>query len=203
MLNIMRQRLTAADRRKQLVGIGLRMLRTQPIHELSIDAVATEAGISRGLLFHYFPTKRDFYVEVMSAAGRRLLRVTKPDPSLPPAEQLRAMLVAFAAFVTRRRDSYISFVRGAAGGDSYVVEVYNETRAGLTTRVLELLGEQTAAEVPESTVRMTVHAWLAYVEDLTIEWSGLRPPDRPLTADELVDHSIAALNTLRALRPPY
>jgi AcrR family transcriptional regulator len=201
MLNIMRQRLTAEDRRKQLVGIGLRMLQTQPIHELSIDAVAAEAGISRGLLFHYFPTKRDFYIEVMSAAGRRLLRVTKPDPSLPPAEQLREMLLAFAAFVTRRRDSYISFVRGAAGGDIYVVEVYAETRARLTTRVLELLGDQDAADVPESTVRVTAHAWLAYVEDLTIEWSGLRPPDRPWTPDELVDHSIAALHAVRALRP--
>ncbi|MDX6238411.1 MAG: hypothetical protein QOG10_3226 [Kribbellaceae bacterium] len=40
------------------------------------------------------------------------------------------MLLAFAAFVTRRRDSYISFVRGAAGGDIHVVEVYTETRAG-------------------------------------------------------------------------
>ncbi|MDX6238412.1 MAG: hypothetical protein QOG10_3227 [Kribbellaceae bacterium] len=50
---------------------------------------------------------------------------------------------------------------------------------------------------------MTVHAWLAYVEDLTIEWSGIRPDNRPLTADELVDHSIAALHALRALRPPY
>src|SRR5687768_5906866 len=107
-----RRRLSADDRRKQLVGIGLMMLRAQPIHELSIDAVAAEAGISRGLLFHYFPTKRDFYIAVMRAAGRRLLRVTKPDASLPPADQLRQMLLAFVAFVGRRRDSYISFVRG-------------------------------------------------------------------------------------------
>ena len=140
----MRQRLPAEDRRRQLVGIGLMMLRNRPIHELSIDAVAEEAGISRGLLFHYFPTKRDFYIAVISAAGRRLLRVTKPDPTLPPDEQLRQMLLAFVAFVSRRRDSYISFVRGAAGGDNYVVEVYSETRAGLTARVLDLLGESAA-----------------------------------------------------------
>ena len=107
MLNSMRQRLPAEDRRRQLVGIGLMMLRNRPIHELSIDAVAEEAGISRGLLFHYFPTKRDFYIAVISAAGRRLLRVTKPDPTLPPDEQLRQMLLAFVAFVSRRRDSYI------------------------------------------------------------------------------------------------
>jgi AcrR family transcriptional regulator len=194
-----RRRLTAEDRRKQLVGIGLQMLRTQPIHELSIDAVAAEAGISRGLLFHYFPTKRDFYVEVMSAAGRRLLRVTKPDPSLPADEQLRQMLLSFVAFVTRRRDSYISFVRGAAGGDIYVVEIYTETRAALTTRVLDLLGSSSEANRPASRDRMTVHAWLAYVEDLTIEWSGLPEPDRPTSAGELVDEATAALRALRSL----
>ncbi|TDU89899.1 TetR family transcriptional regulator [Kribbella voronezhensis] len=199
MLNSVRQRLTAEDRRKQLVGIGLRMLRTQPIHQLSVDAVAAEAGISRGLLFHYFPTKRDFYIAVVSAAGRRLLRVTKPDPSLPPAEQLREMLLAFLAFVTRRRDSYISFVRGAAGGDLYVVEIYAETRAGLTTRVLDLLGDSAAATDPASPVRLLVHAWLAYVEDLAVEWSGLPEPDRPVTAETLVDQSIAALHALRTL----
>lgn len=194
-----RRRLTAEDRRKQLVGIGLMMLRTQPIHELSIDAVAAEAGISRGLLFHYFPTKRDFYVEVMSAAGRRLLRVTKPDPSLPADEQLRQMLLSFVAFVTRRRDSYISFVRGAAGGDVFVVEVYAATRAGLTTRVLELLDSAVEADRPGSRDRMTVHAWLAYAEDLAIEWSGLAEADRPTSAEELVDQATAALHALRAL----
>ena len=194
-----RRRLTAADRHKQLVGIGLMMLRTQPIHELSIDAVAAEAGISRGLLFHYFPTKRDFYVEVMSAAGRRLLRVTKPDPSLAADEQLRQMLLSFVAFVTRRRDSYISFVRGAAGGDIYVVEIYARTRAALTARVLDLLDSAAEATRPASRDRMTVHAWLAYVEDLTIEWSGLAEPDRPTSADELVDEAIAALHALRSL----
>jgi AcrR family transcriptional regulator len=199
MLNSVRQRLTAEDRRKQLVGIGLMMLRTQPIHQLSIDAVAAEAGISRGLLFHYFPTKRDFYLAVVSAAGRRLLRVTEPDPSLPADEQLRQMLLAFVAFVTRRRDSYISFVRGAAGGDAYVVEIYAETRAGLATRVLDLLGDNAAASEPASTVRMTVHAWLAYVEDLAIEWSGLPASERPSSAEELVDHSTAALHGLLAL----
>ena len=194
----MRQRLPAEDRRRQLVGIGLMMLRNRPIHELSIDAVAEEAGISRGLLFHYFPTKRDFYIAVISAAGRRLLRVTKPDPTLPPDEQLRQMLLAFVAFVSRRRDSYISFVRGAAGGDNYVVEVYSETRAGLTARVLDLLDES-AADQPASPVRLTVHAWLAYVEDLAIEWSGLPEDDRPSSAEDLVDHSIAALTALRTI----
>ncbi|MFG1624268.1 TetR/AcrR family transcriptional regulator [Kribbella sp. NPDC049227] len=195
----MDHRLTAEDRKKQLVRIGLMMLRTQPIHELSIDAIAGQAGISRSLLFHYFPSKRDYYVAVISAAGRRLLRVTKPDESLPPDEQLHEMLIQFVAFITRRRTAYISFVRGAAGGDDYAVKVYDETRAGLTKRVLTYLGLPEVAESPASSEYLRVHAWLAYAEDLAIEWSGLPEKDRPTTDKELVAHAIEALHLLRKL----
>ena len=132
-----------------MIRIGLMMLRDKPIHELSIDAVAGQAGISRGLLFHYFPSKRDYYVAVISAAGRRLLRVTKPDESLSPDQQLREMLTQFVAFITREY--------------------------------------------------MRVHAWLAYTEDLAIEWSGLPEEDRPYSDEFLVDHAIEALHTLRKL----
>ncbi len=191
---------TAADARKQLVGIGLQMLRTQPIHELSIDAVAAEAGISRGLLFHYFPTKRDFYVEVMSAAGRRLLRVTKPDPSLPPEEQLREMLLAFVAFVTRRRDSYISFVRGAAGGDVFVVEMYEATRAGADrpgARSARRLGRRATAVSPVRTDGARLARVRRGSRHRMVGPPGGRAPGH--SAEALVDQSIAALHALRAI----
>lgn len=195
----MEHRLTADDRKRQLVKIGLMMLRDKPIHELSIDAIASEAGISRGLLFHYFPSKRDYYVAVISAAGRRLLRVTKPADSLTPDEQLREMLVQFVAFIARRRTAYISFVRGAAGGDDYAVEVYDLTRAGLTKRVLTYLGAPEVADDRMSAEYLRVHAWLSYTEDLAIEWSALLEEDRPYDADALVDHVIDALQALRKL----
>ena len=75
--------------------------------------------------------------------------------------------------------------------------MYAETRAGLTTRVLDLLGVEPPTPPPPE--RMTIHAWLAYVEDLAIEWSGLPEKDRPTTDEELVDHAIAALDALRKL----
>ncbi|MGW6197545.1 TetR/AcrR family transcriptional regulator [Kribbella sp. NPDC055110] len=191
--------MSAEDRKKQLVKIGLMMLRDQPIHELSIDAIAGEAGISRGLLFHYFPSKRDYYLAVISAAGRRLLRVTKPDETLAPEQQLREMLVQFVAFISRRRTAYISFVRGAAGGDDFAVEVYDETRARLTKRILTYLGTPEVADEPTSREYLRVHAWLSYTEDLAIEWSGLPEKDRTYTANNLIDHAIEALHLLRKL----
>ncbi|WP_410786791.1 TetR/AcrR family transcriptional regulator [Kribbella sp. C-35] len=195
----MDHRLSAEDRKKQLVKIGLMMLRDKPIHELSIDEIAGEAGISRGLLFHYFPSKRDYYLAVISAAGRRLLRVTKPDENLAPEQQLREMLVQFVAFITRRRTAYISFVRGAAGGDDFAVKVYDETRAGLTKRILTYLGTPEVADEPESREYLRIHAWLSYTEDLAIEWSGLPEKARPYTPEDLINHAIEALHLLRKL----
>ena len=69
-----RVRMTPEDRRRQLVGIGLRKFVERPVQELSLDEVAAEAGVSRGLLFHYFPTKTDYHRAVVEAARRRVGR---------------------------------------------------------------------------------------------------------------------------------
>jgi hypothetical protein len=82
------------------------------------------------------------------------------------------------------------------------VEIYEATRAGLTTRVLDLLDDSAAAGDAASPIRMLVHAWLAYVEDLAVEWSGLPEADRPVPAEDLVDQSIAALHALRSIGAP-
>src|ERR671910_1617823 len=84
-----RRRLSAEERRRQLVAIGLAMIVETPIQDLSMDDIAAEAGISRGLLFHYFPTKTDFYLACIAAAGRRILRNTAPDESAAGPAQVR------------------------------------------------------------------------------------------------------------------
>src|SRR3712207_9190588 len=78
-----RLRRRAGDRRAQLVQIGLDLLPTTPVQELTIDEVARRAGISRSLLFHYFATKRDYYTAVTRAAADVLLEHLVPRPEEP------------------------------------------------------------------------------------------------------------------------
>lgn len=160
-----RVRRSAEDRRRQLIGIGLRLLVTRPIHELSIDEVAAEAGISRGLLFHYFPTKRDYYVAVVRAAGHRLLKHARPAEDGDPADRPRAIIEGFVGFVQRRRANYVALVRAGAGGDARVLEVFEDIRRTLTDRVLDAVGES-AAPAP---LRLAVRGWLAMAEEMAIE----------------------------------
>src|SRR3712207_3272475 len=100
------KRLSPDQRRAQLVEIGMRLIERSSFDAVPIDRVAEEAGISRSLLFHYFPTKRDFQVAVAQAAAEELLAATEPDESLPPADRLRASLEAFVSYVSTRGEAF-------------------------------------------------------------------------------------------------
>src|SRR5947199_5495441 len=90
-----RTRLDPVARRAQLIELGVEMLATRTLDELSVEDIATKAGISRGLLFHYFASKQEFHTAVAQAAAQALLDRTEPDTALPPLEALRGGLVAF------------------------------------------------------------------------------------------------------------
>ena len=186
-----RRRLSADDRRRQLVGIGLSRIIDTPIQDLSLDQVAAEAGISRGLLFHYFPTKTDFYLACVGAAGRRILRNTAPDESDPGQAQVRSMLVAMIEQIDRRRSFYLTLVHGSGVADPRVSEVHDSVRSVSTDRVMRALGLAMAS-------RPIVHGWWAYVEDRALSWSADPTGDRTESLDELVAHCERVLAALCA-----
>lgn len=180
-----RARLKPEERRAQLIGIGLRLLTTRPIHEMSIDEVAAVAGISRGLLFHYFPTKRDYYVAVVRAGGDRLLLHARAPDEGAPGERVRGIVDGFVSFVRRRKDNYVAVVRAAAGGDERVLEVFEDNRRVLTDRVLDAAG----VHDPTPLHRLAVRGWLAMAEEMAIG-AG----DEVVTTAGLVDLLVSALD---------
>jgi AcrR family transcriptional regulator len=189
-----RRRLSADDRRRQLVAIGLSKIVETPIQDLSLDDVAAEAGISRGLLFHYFPTKTDFYLACIAAAGRRMLRTTAPDEELPGEQQVEMVTRLMVEQIERRRDFYLALVHGHGVADPRVSEVMESVRDGSTDRVVAALG------VPERQ-RDVVRAWWAYTEDRALTWSAVPTGERPVPVSGLVAECVAALHALLALSP--
>src|SRR3954470_7864946 len=109
-----RTRLDPARRREQLLDLGVELLSVRRLEDLSIDALADVAGISRGLLYHYFSNRRDFPLAVLRRMADKVVAVTAPDPDLPPLEQRVGSLEAFVDFVSDNRDSFSSLVRAAA-----------------------------------------------------------------------------------------
>lgn len=185
-----RVRMSKEDRRRQLIGIGLRALTERPIQEVSLDSVAQEAGISRGLLFHYFPTKTAFYEAVVRAAGRRVLRTVAPDPGVSAQEALSQLLSRYIAQIDRRRALYSALVQGNLA-DLGAAEVAGGLRAQMANIAIRALEEE--GERPQFDV---VHAWLAYVEDVALRWSEAPVESRAIDVDGLAEHCTLALKPL-------
>ncbi len=189
-----RRRLSAEDRRRQLVAIGLAKIVEKPIQDLPMDDIAAEAGISRGLLFHYFPTKTDFYLACIAAAGRRMLRTTAPDEHLSGEEQVEQVTRLMVEQIERRRAFYLALVHGHAVADPRASEVMDSVREGSTDRVVRAL------DVP-GRQRAVVGAWWAYTEDRALSWSAVPAGERPVSLSELVAECVAALHALLRISP--
>jgi AcrR family transcriptional regulator len=163
-----RVRLSPDARREQLLDLGVRMLATRTLEDLSVDALAEQAGISRGLLFHSFKNKQDFHRAVVQRAADELLARTRPDLTRAPADRLALALEHYVDYVLANRQSYISLVRGAAGGDQALLEIFDRTRAAMTSRVTEDLAVFGVADTPA--VRLLARGWTALAEEAVLSW---------------------------------
>ena len=196
------KRLSPQQRRDQLVEIGLRLIERSSFDAVPIDRVAEEAGISRSLLFHYFPTKRDFQVAVAEAGMRELLSATEPDETLPPDQRLRASLEATVEYVTTRASSFTSVVRGASGGDPALQDVADRAHSVVASRILGGMGVDEQSETP--LLRIAVRGWLAFLEESIVVWlsaGGATQDEIVRMLESALVGAIAAADTSGAFTP--
>ena len=130
-----RNRLSPEERRAQLLDLGVRLLATRSLDELSIDLLAEEAGISRGLLYHYFGNKHDFHEAVVRRAADELIEQTAPPAEGEPLERLLASMTAYVDYVVANYEGYLSLVKGAASGNDALRRIYDDALTVLTDRV--------------------------------------------------------------------
>jgi AcrR family transcriptional regulator len=87
------------ERRRQLLDLGAELFTRQGYEDLSMSKIARAAGISKALLYHYFPSKQAYFAATLEQAAAELSATTRPDPGLPPVEQLSASLEAYLGWV--------------------------------------------------------------------------------------------------------
>ncbi|MGA9873970.1 MAG: TetR/AcrR family transcriptional regulator [Rhodococcus sp. (in: high G+C Gram-positive bacteria)] len=189
-----RTRMSPGERRAQLIELGTEMLAERSLEQVSVEDIADQAGVSRGLLFHYFSSKQDFHLAIVREASKTMLDRTAPDMTLEPYEILRDSIANYVDYVTENRDTFISLLRGSATGDPDMREVFEQTRATMAERTLANLHKlQVDAN---GTTELAVRGWIAFVEEATISW--LRDPR--ITRDQLIELNVGALPAV-ALAP--
>ncbi len=168
-------RLDVEERRRRLLELGTDLFARHDYDALSMAAIAREAGISKALLYHYFPSKQAYFVATLEQKAEELAGRIAPDPDLAPAEQLATSLDAFLGWVEENGDAYAKLVRGA-GAVPEVREVMEEVRAATAALIMAgLPGPETPAR------RAAVRAWLWFMDGAILDWLE----HRDLTREQL------------------
>jgi AcrR family transcriptional regulator len=188
------RRLGVDERRRQLLERGADLFTSHPYDELSMSKIAAATGISKSLLYHYFPSKRAFFEATLGAWAEELRERTEPDPELPPVEQLKGSLEAFLAMVEENADAYRNLMDSATGVPE-IRDLVDEVRQQTAVRILAALYPAGAP----AKARIAVSGWLWFMDGACLDWIEHRDVGREELRDLLLGVLMGALVAAGAL----
>jgi AcrR family transcriptional regulator len=171
-----RIRMDPDARRDQILRVAARLFGERPYSEVSISDITGAAGIARGLLHHYFGSKRDLYLEVVRVFARAPLDSAPPE-ALGTPQAWATLVDSFLDAIERNPTRWLNSVN--AGGperDDEVAAILDETREILADQTLLAIGLSGRSDEP--LVRAFIRAWGGFVQELTVEWVSRHRIDR-------------------------
>ncbi|WP_078884001.1 TetR/AcrR family transcriptional regulator [Streptomyces sp. NRRL S-340] len=189
-----RRRMGVEERRQQLIGVALELFSRRSPEDVSIDEIASAAGISRPLVYHYFPGKISLYEAALQRAADDLAgRFTEPREGPLGARLLRVMR-RFFDFVDEHGPGFSALMRGGpAVGSSTAYALIDAVRQAAYDQILAHLDVQ----VPPARLELVVRSWISLAESTALIWlDGRRIPRAELEV-QLV-HDFAALMAVAA-----
>jgi AcrR family transcriptional regulator len=182
------------ERRQQLIGVALELFSQRSPDDVSIDEIAAAAGISRPLVYHYFPGKLSLYEAALKRASEDLAdRFVEPRQGPLGARLLRVMRRYFD-FVDEHGPGFSALMRGGpAVGSTATNALVDSVRQAAYVQILSHLG----VDDPPARLELVVRSWISLAESTALLWlDGRRIPRAELEV-QLV-HDFAALAAVSA-----
>src|SRR3954452_7633001 len=167
-------RLDVDERRRRLLDLGADLFTRHPYDELSMAKIAKAAGISKALLYHYFPSKEAYFLATLEEKADELQARIVPDPGLPPLEQLSASLDAYLRWIEENASSYDKMIRSASAVPE-VRRLVDRVRAEPARRFADGLTQGNPAT---PALRTVVRGWLGFMDGACLDWVKHRDLDR-------------------------
>lgn len=189
-----RRRMGVEERREQLIAVALELFSHRSPQDVSIDDIASAAGISRPLVYHYFPGKQSLYEEAVRRAANELAdRFVEPREG-PLGSRLRRVMARYFAFVAEHGRGFAALLRGGSTvGSAQANAVIDDVRQAAHTQVLAHLGIAT----PGPRLELVVRSWVGLAETTALTWLK----DRAIPREELelqLVHNFLALAAVTA-----
>ena len=190
-----RRRLSPEDRRAELLALGAEVFGQRPYDDVRIDEIAALAGVSRALMYHYFPDKRAFFAAVVHAESDRMFDATNAPADGDGGrlfERVRAGVLAYLRYDEEHPHGAWAAHVGVGRTDPVLRGIEDVATDRQAQRIMSAIESATAAEWDAEARRLlqaTVYSWLAF----TFEFCRQRIIDRTLDAEVVADVCAHAL----------
>ena len=191
-----RRRLSPDDRRSELLALGAEVFGKLPYDDVRIDEIAERAGVSRALMYHYFPDKRAFFAAVVKEQADRLIEATDhlPLPGQTLFDEVRTGVLAYMEYQRHYPHSAWAAYVGIGRSDPVLLGIDDEAKnhqlEHIMSRIADIEGPDTKLDSDvERYLRVIVHGWLAF----TFELCRQRIMDPSTDAQMLADACAHAL----------
>ncbi|MEZ3182108.1 TetR/AcrR family transcriptional regulator [Streptomyces pimonensis] len=195
-----RRRMGVEERRQQLIGVALELFSRRSPDEVSIDEIASRAGISRPLVYHYFPGKLSLYEAALRRAAEDLASRFEEPREGPLWPRLRRVMARFFDFVDEHGPGFAALMRGgpavSAGGACSMSTVsatnalIDSVRQAAYDQMLSHMGVVGPAP---ARLELVVRSWISLVESTALIWlDGRRVPREELEVQLVQDFAALA-----------
>ncbi|MFC9260309.1 TetR/AcrR family transcriptional regulator [Streptomyces hydrogenans] len=190
-----RRRMGVEERKQQLIGVALELFSSRSPDEVSIDEIAAAAGISRPLVYHYFPGKQSLYEAALRRAADELAARFLEPPQGPLGARLLRVMRRFFDFVDDHGPGFAALMRGGpAVGSSTTNAMIDEVRQAAYEQIVAHLG----VTEPSPRLELVVRSWVSLAESTALLWLDGRRVPRAELEQKLV-HDFAALTAVSAV----
>ncbi|MFF2395644.1 TetR/AcrR family transcriptional regulator [Nocardia sp. NPDC058114] len=159
------RRMTPDARRVQLLDVGERLFGTEPFDDVSMEQIAASAGVTRALLYHYFPTKADFFAAIWQRAHDSLRTAAPLHTAATVRDGLIATLSGYLDFYARNLPLVLIANRSSIAGSPIVREPIDATFRALCASILDATG---ATGHHRELAQAAFAGWVAFVRETTL-----------------------------------
>jgi AcrR family transcriptional regulator len=177
-------RLQVDERRAQLIAAGAALFAEHAFEEISMRQIAQAAGISKPLLYHYFPSKIELFKAAVAQQAAELEALVEPSGDGTPFEQLSSSLDSYLGWIEDNSRAWRKLMQSAATLPE-AADIVERVRTATLARVVERV---TGRPEPRPALRTALRGWLGHVDAVLLDWVA----QRDLTRSQVRDLILAA-----------
>jgi AcrR family transcriptional regulator len=190
-------RLPVDERRRQVVEAGSELFAEHSFEEISMRQIAEAAGISKSLLYHYFPSKTELFKAAVEQHATELQELISPTAEGAPLEQLASSLDAYLAWVDRNSRTWSKLLQSA-----HTLPEAREIVQRFQDATLEqILTRLTTNRTPRPALRIALSGWLGFMDQAILDWTEHRDLSARKLRDLLLDAFGSAIATAVQVDP--